>query len=287
MRKVFWITIVLLWSAVSCSEKKKPIPKPVFREGLSTIFVPAEEEKPGKDVREIPVDVYMPKAKKLRGNILVLPGWNFPRNDWYLKTNIRQLAEKHGFLMVFPEMKKSVYETQFFPETTRKVFPIPSGLWVQKILIPFLQKSHKAFLKEQANYLLGLSTGARGVAIIALKSGSLFSAGAGFSGDYDQTKMPRDRLMTAIYGPYSKFPDRWKQIDNPVSMVKLLKVPLYLSHGLKDKVVPSEQTTLFCESIRKGRPELTVQCKLDEHAGHNYLFWNRELKPAFDFFLAH
>lgn len=218
-----------------------------------------------------------------KGNILVLPGWDFPRNDWCQKSSLCKTALKKGYRLIMPEMARSVYSSRYYKETLKEWLKYPNKGWLTDSLIPYLQNTYGILLTEQNNYVLGLSTGGRGVALLILAKPGFFKAGAALSGDFDQTKMPQDRLMIGFYGNYQQFPERWVGEDNPFRQIKNFKTPLYLGHGINDKIVPFEQSQLFYEALKKAQPDLKVifnQAK----GSHDYLYWDSEVEAMLKFF---
>ncbi len=226
------------------------------------------------------IDILQNKTS-CRGDILVLPGWNFSRKAWCNSTQLCTKALQKGYRLILPEMGKSIYATQYFPESRKEWRKYPTLSWVTDTMIPYLQKKYGVFTGEQ-NYLVGLSTGARGVILIAIKTGALFKAGAALSGDYDQTKMPNDNLMTAIYGPYKTFSARWHTMDNPTEQIDQLNIPIYFGHGLNDKIVPCAQTKNFYDLLRQKKPDLKFVFSNPNH-GHDFKYWGSEVDNILDF----
>ncbi|MCB1138012.1 MAG: prolyl oligopeptidase family serine peptidase [Leptospiraceae bacterium] len=226
--------------------------------------------------------------------LLVLPGWKFDKSRWIKETDLKRYAREHSMILVLPQMNTSIYASAYFPETRMKWNPTPGLQYINEKLIPGLREKYGFFLPGKQNYILGLSTGGRGVALIALSNPELFKAGASFSGDFDQSVMPTDKLMAAVYGPFEKFSRRWRETDNPVHAASKLQTPLYLSHGTADHIVPPDQTQRFYDAIQKSRSEngqqaasnqdQAVELKMVPGAGHDFSFWNQQLGPAFAFF---
>jgi len=273
---------VLLLQAGACAEGKpaggRPLPA-----GLSTIAVPASTDP--SVTSTVPVDVFVPPGGRPAGDVLVLPGWNFSRTEWHTKTTILLLARERGLRMAFPDMLKSLYESRYFPETRMKWGPVPGGEWIRTVFIPTM-RTYGFFKEGGANYLLGLSTGGRGVALVSLDNPGLFRAGAALSGDFNQSAMKRDRLMAAVYGPHDGFADRWATVDNPSYRISEWKMPIYLGHGKKDPVVPFEQTHALYKALVAAHPGVPVVLSAPEKAGHDFAYWQSELEPAFDFMLS-
>jgi S-formylglutathione hydrolase FrmB len=217
--------------------------------------------------------------------LLVLPGWDFPRTSWIENSKLVEYANKYGYALILPEMGKTLYESSYYPETQLKWNQIPGGKFIKERFIPEIQKRHNLLKQGQHNTLLGLSTGGRGIALIALENPDLFVAGGSLSGDFSQENTPKDRLMTAVYGSFNVFPERWQGKDNPQARVSEWKMPVYLAHGTVDDIVPESQSRLFYEALVKYRGnQIPVQYKAVKGAGHDYKFWGGQLEEVFEFF---
>jgi S-formylglutathione hydrolase FrmB len=162
---------------------------------------------------------------------------------------------------------------------------IPGGEFIKQRFIPGIQARHQLLLAGKYNTMLGLSTGGRGVALIALENPGLFLAAASLSGDFSQENMPQDRLMTSIYGSFNSFAPRWQGRDNPQARVTEWSVPLYLAHGTADNIVPESQTAMFCQKLKAYHGhKILIQCDRIAGAGHDYKFWGGILPSVFQFF---
>ncbi len=250
--------------------------------GMTTLRIPSSRSGEAS----VAVDVFDPcPGRNCSGDILVLPGWNFPRTKWQEQSPLIAEAEKSGFRCVFPEMKTTLYESRYFPETTMKWSATPGGEWIKSVLIPSLQKMG-LFRPGGSNFVMGLSTGGRGAVLVCLRNPGLFRGAASLSGDFDQTAMRRDRLMTAVYGPCEKFHQRWAGTDNPMKTVGLWNTPLYLGHGRADTVVPFSQSESFYRALKKQHPRMRLVFNDPKDAGHDFTYWSSEVKPVMEFFLS-
>jgi S-formylglutathione hydrolase FrmB len=234
-------------------------------------------------ISNVRVDLIFPKDSFKR-TILVLPGWNFRCDDICKKSDFCELAKNEGFVLIMPDMLKSIYASQLYPETRKDWLQYPTLHWITDTLIPIIQSKYKLLMSKQNNYLFGISTGARGVAMLAIYTNSIFIAGAGFSGDYNQLEMKDDNLVRGYYGSFEQFPERWTEKDNLQKNADKLKIPLFLAHGKADKVVPYTQTLEFYNSISRLNPGLNHKIYLNDTAGHNYAFWQSGYKNALKFF---
>ncbi len=231
----------------------------------------------------VAVDIIKPDIK-IKGNILVLPGWGFSRKEWCTKSDLCKKALKEGYCLILPEMGKSVYASHYYPETRREWHSFLTLAWLADTLIKELQAKYGMLKKGSLNYALGLSTGGRGAVLIALKCPGLFSAVAALSGDFNQVLDPEDKLMTGTYGPYKLFPERWKTEDNPSFHARELISPLYLGHGSSDLVVRPVQSEAFYRLVIKESPDNKIVLHLVQGAGHDFNYWNSELDAVFGFF---
>jgi S-formylglutathione hydrolase FrmB len=218
-----------------------------------------------------------------KGTILLLQGWNFPPTDWCNHSTICQKALEKGYNLVMPDMGKSIYHSTIYKETRADWVKYPTRKWLIDTLFVFLQKKYGLIKKGERNFAIGLSTGARGAVLIALDCPDLFTGIAALSGDYNQVLIPNDNLCKGYYGSYSKFKNRWKTIDNPFARIREFKTPIYLGHGLKDKVVPSSQSVLFYKELLKQHPSLKMRFSTPQKE-HNYQFWANEVDSIFVFF---
>lgn len=244
-----------------------------------TVFTLPFENNP------IKISIYYPQKGTFKGNIVALPGWNFPATDWCDSTSLCSMADSLGYVIILPEMGKSIYCKTLYPETRKDWRKFPTRSWISEKLIPKLQTDFGILLGEQPNYVMGLSTGARGAALLALDHPELFKACALLSGDYDQTQYPKDNLYRGYYGAQNLFPDRWKNEDNLFTAINRFKVPAYIGHGKNDKIVPIKHSEELSKRLNELNKE--VLFRVDENAQHNYVFWNSEVKSVLTFFQEH
>lgn len=258
-----------------------------FKQGKQTACVVKEGEPavvlPFPCKNRIPVDVYTPENVKIVADVLILNGWNFPRDDWQKKTRILKSAKQKGFRLIFPEMGKTVYESEYYPETKLKWSVTPGGKWVREILVPSLQ-NYGLLTVGKRNFVMGLSTGGRGAVLIGLTKSDVFKGVATLSGDFDQASMPKDNLMTLTYGAYTEFQERWETVDNAHRKASEWKLPIYIGHGQADKIVPFSQSKSFYEVLKNTHKSLKIIFNDPKTAGHDYKYWDAEVDPVFDFF---
>lgn len=237
---------------------------------------------------DVKVDIIRPvKCDTAQGTIVILHGWNLPASDWCNKTSLCQKALDQGYLLILPHMGKSTYQYEFYPETRRDWLLFPTRRWLQDTAISHIRNQFNVLQNDQHNYILGLSTGARGVALIVLDMPETFLASAALSGDCDQSLMPTEAIYRGFYGSFTEFPERWTGRDNIISRIKEFKTPIYLGHGALDRVSPHEQTVLFYEKLKACQPEVPAILHIDSTAKHDYQYWDSEVDAMLLFFKEH
>ena len=232
-------------------------------------------------INEVEITVYFPE-NDISGTVLMLPGWNFSMNKTCENSSFCKKALDKGYVLICPEMKKSLYATEIFPETRKDWAVYPQLKFIIDTLIPFFQNKFKLMKKGERNFIYGISTGARGGALILENTDSVFKSGALLSGDYDQVKMRKDNLMNGYYGYYNEFKNRWEGADNPLRNISKLKSSLYIGHGKQDKVVPSNQSLQFYNSLKNSGLKIVFSFK--ENYGHDYVYWESETSAILLFF---
>ncbi len=217
-----------------------------------------------------------------KGTILLLHGWNLDPNGWCEQTTLCRKLRDEGFNVVVPDMGKSMYASAVYPETMQTMADQPQKSWICDTVIPMLRDSLELFQENTFNFLIGLSTGARGAFTIGLEMPQYFSGAVVLSGDYDQTQMPDDHLMTFYYGNYDMFPERWEGEDNLFLQAEKWILPIYIGHAADDPVVPAEQSrSLNSELLSLGK--VKPLSHFPERYGHDYRYWESETENIMQF----
>lgn len=247
---------------------------------ICTIHLPQKDTLISLNGIETIIKVVPPEKKK--GTFLLLHGWNLPADDWCTKTSLCDSAISAGYCVILPQMGKSNYQLRSYPETRPDYASTPGLLWLTDTLIPHLQ-SMCLLTEGESNFIVGLSTGGRGVACVCEQLPGLFIGAAALSGDYDQSAMQIDKVHIGFWGTYQKFSERWTTDENPIYGISKMKTPIYLGHGINDKVTNCIQSQLFYDSLKKHHPKLRTQIHLPE-AGHDYDYWGSEVPAIMAFF---
>jgi len=222
----------------------------------------------------------------IRGNLLLLHGWNLPANEWCEKTTVCKKALDSGFVLIIPDFGKTTYHYEQYPETILKYRKYPTRKWMYDTLFTHLQNHFGLLIKGEKNFVAGLSTGGRGAALFALEHPGIFKACAALSADFDQTKIPDEPINNGYYGSFKKFPDRWAGRDNIFNRISEFKVPVFLAHGKKDAVCPFSQTQNFYLRLEKAG-DTNAEFFTTKTDGHNYVFWEKATDKMISFFMSY
>ncbi|MCC6623994.1 MAG: prolyl oligopeptidase family serine peptidase [Deltaproteobacteria bacterium] len=226
-------------------------------------------------------------AGAARGTILVLPGWGFDRRMVCWRSSFCDDARAAGWNLVLAGMDKSVYAGEVYPQTRHDMAVQKTRTWVVGRLLPALQERYGVLRPGEDNFLYGMSTGGRGVALLALHAPEIFRGGAALSGDFDMLLETKDPLLLLHYGSHRRFPERWSGEDNPALHAARIRIPLYLASGTADKIVPAEQSIQFHRRMREAHPDMDLHLELVDGAGHDFGFWGSQTGPILEFFAKH
>lgn len=185
--------------------------------------------------------------------------------------------------LLFVEMQRSVYLENYYPQTRLDYKQYPTRTWLMDSVVNVLQNTEIIYPKN-FNYVIGLSTGGRGAAILALEYPNIFKGAACLSGDFDPTLQKDDKLMIYSIGPYDKYKSLWEGSNNIAKRASEMKTPIYIGHGKKDKTSPIIQSTHFAEELKKQNPKLLVKTNFPDSMGHNYKYWDSEVDSVISFF---
>lgn len=197
------------------------------------------------------VNVYLLANKNFfsRGTVILLHGWNLSPLSWCDQTSFCNELLSMGYNIIIPDMGKSVYAFQYYPQTAKTMMMYPQLPFVLDTLLPFLKDSINILNKSHYNFLIGYSMGARGALSIAENEDNMFSGLILLAGEYDQTLLPEDNVLTMFYGSYQKYPERWEGKENLLRNIDKLNVPVLILHGAKDSVIPVIQSDTLAKVL--------------------------------------
>lgn len=296
MKHVFLTSLMLIVVFFSCHKSGRYEGDQGYKIQHSWIF----KSPVNKLVLNIPwknttrkVYIFFPPQFIKKGQVMLLHGWNLPPLQWFEETTLDEKLLKAGFILIVPDMGKSLYATSTYKETLPVLKQQPLLSWLKDTVITYLQDSIGIFKKGDNNFIVGLSTGARGAFALSLHKPDLLSGIGLLSGDYDQTLNPYDNLMIYLYGNYELFPKRWEGRDNLLrEFLRKIKLtqrcflpPLFVAHGMDDPVVSVVQSdTLVQVLLQHG---CSVQYRFIQGEKHNYHFWEGETPYVLNFILSY
>jgi S-formylglutathione hydrolase FrmB len=147
-----------------------------------------------------------------------------------------------------------------------------------------LREEYCVLQEDGYNFVIGLSSGARGAVRLIQEMPDLFVSAAALSGDYDPSQMKTDNIYRGFLGEYEDHPERWEEAENLSSKAGQIRTPLYLGHGERDDFVPHTQSVEFYNVLRKENPSLNLRLNVVPDRGGSYAYWNYEISNIFRFF---
>lgn len=229
------------------------------------------------------VSVYLPagfQAGRRWPLLVALHGWNHDAAKWR-GLGLGALADRHGLVVVAPEMGTSVYERAFHPETVRAWGPAPGACWVAEVVLPWARRTLPVAQGRQGTALLGYSTGGRGALVVAARWPAAAFA-ASLSGTYDLAALDEAtgeyRIHEQVFGPRGPFAERWRDEEIPLGSPALRATEVWLAHGADDPVVPAAQQDAAAAALRPGHPGLVAR-RVARQA-HTEGFWRAQLPDA-------
>jgi len=236
------------------------------------------------------IQIYFPKSytkgKKLR-TIIALHQYDSNERDWENGAAIESRANKFNMVIVCPNMDKTVYETNYYPETTHKWNVIPGGKFIGETLIKFLNDNFSLALKRESTGIAGVIAGAHGAILTACQYPDKFGAAAGISGFYDPTIMQNSRMIEEVYGSYKNFQARWENEDNPLKLADRLKgVHVFLYHGLKQDAYQPGQSRLLAiklKQLQKKDPKFSITYTDSKNGAYGWMYWRGQIPEMMEF----
>ena len=235
------------------------------------------------------IQIYFPKdyvkGKKLR-TIIALHESNKNERDWE-SSGVESFANKYNMVIVCPNMKRSVYEDSFYPETTYKWNVIPGSKFLGETLIKFLNSNFSLALKRESTGIMGVEAGAHGALLTPCYYPNRFKAAAGISGYYDPTAMQNSKMIESVYGDYKNFQARWENDASPLKLAEKLKgVHVFLYHGLKYDSYQPEQSRIMAikiKQLQKKSSDYSITYKENKNGSRGWAHWSNQVSDIMSF----
>jgi S-formylglutathione hydrolase FrmB len=211
--------------------------------------------------------------------VIALHGWKHEAGRWRT-LGLGRLADRHGLVVVAPELGTTVYEAAFYEETTRRWGPSPGACWVGEVVLPWARRALAVDPAPGRTAIIGYSTGGRGALVVAARYPE-FAFAASLSGTYDLAALAEGSgeylIHQQLFGPRRAFAARWREEEIRLDGPALAATRLWLAHGALDPVVPAAQQEALRARLRAGGAAVTAT--LVPGAGHTDAFWAAELGP--------
>lgn len=279
-RNYLFILIIILTTIIGCQRKEK-INFERLTPHKSFLYVDHRNDTTFKIKRaNNDVNVYLLANNNFftRGTVILLHGWDLSPLSWCDQTSFCNELLSMGYHVIIPDMGKSVYASQYYPETVKTMAMYPQLPFVLDTLLPFLQDSIHILNSSHNNFLIGYSMGARGALAIAENTENIFSRLVLISGEYDQTLVPEDNILTMYFGSYQQFPERWEGKDNLLRNIDKLNIPVLILHGQNDDVISAIQSDTLAK-VLENKNKFYIKTIYNNY-GHDFDFVQKTVKDV-------
>ena len=205
-------------------------------------------------------------------NLILLPGWNYPIEHWEDSTNWIFWAKENRVSLIMPDMHKSIYQLENYPQTRSDWKGEKSLSWLNDTLFPYLKEEFNVLNESDEVAVLGISTGGRGAIALAQQVPALIDEAYSLSGDFATLDFPNDNLYRGYFGPLKGNEEIWKAEDLCRKEYSS-SISIYLFHAQNDRVVPVAHSQQLEEQIKTKNPH--VQLFIQNEGGHNYTYWTK------------
>ncbi len=238
--------------------------------------------------RNVHVDVILPSKdflslinndieyeKKLYKCLYLLHGTGDNQSAWSKNTNIEELAQRYGVVVVMPSA-----ENTYYTDTTYSVF-IKS--FIEKELYSFISCNFPVSNDKKDIYIAGNSMGGYGALKIALSNLDKFGNCASFSGGLDIVKQVNSKLANiidfkAVFGDINNLDKTEHSIKYLLKDFNSGDLNIYLTCGSDD------QNLLSTKEIVNILDDKKIKYKFIKGSGaHTWSYWDNQIKDYFKF----
>ena len=230
--------------------------------------------------KSVSVHVAMQEKSDCPRKVLyLLHGLSDDDSVWSRNANVERYAAPYPLLVVMPDVERSFYTDmayggKFYTYLTQE---LPE--WIENMFC--------VSAKREDTFLAGLSMGGYGAVKIALRNPERYAGAASLSGVLDIKKCVEDQNLSclnefeAIFG---KHYDLTNSMENPMFLLDQIgpvKPKILQYCGTEDYLYDCNQT--FRKKIEGLGFDYTYH---EESGGHEWNFWDRNIKRAIDEFFG-
>ena len=220
--------------------------------------------------------------------LYLLHGHSDDNLAWIRHTNVEDLANEYGFIVVMPTTHRGYY--------TDALHGHKYGTFISKELIPAIDNTFPTINDRSSRFIAGLSMGGFGALKLSMENPDKFSKAASFSGavnpfatslltDLDGSPMDdKMKNLENIFGTEESYYKSLNHLDNLAIEYKIndkekYPISFYASCGTEDPLYDSNKKFIAVMN------ENGFKIKLEKRPGnHNWEFWSVDIKKAFEFF---
>ncbi len=206
--------------------------------------------------------------------VFLLHGWSGNYTQWNTLINLKEYANKYGFVIVCPD---GFYDSWYTDNLMRKNYQFEKFFWND--LIPEILFTYRIDIKNI--FISGLSMGGHGALTLFFKNPYFFKSAGSTSGILNLTKFPGKWNLNLAYGNWTNNKKNWLE-NSAVYLVKNIK-------DLNKQIIVDCGSEDFAFNVNREFFDkckaLNIKIKFITRPGtHSAGYWRKSIKQHFDFF---
>lgn len=203
--------------------------------------------------------------------VYLLHGHSGTYKDWIEKVpEIMDHADKLGIIIVCPDGN---FNSWYFDSPADA--EIKYETYISKELVSWIDKHYNTIASPKGRAITGLSMGGHGALYLAFKHQNVFGAAGSMSGGVDLRPFPDNWEISEKLGPYTVYPERWKE-HSVINLVHLLRphgLHLIIDCGIDDFFY-AVNMNLHEKLLKKNIPHDFIS----RPGGHTWEYWDNSIR---------
>ncbi len=201
--------------------------------------------------------------------VFLLNGYGGNHLDWIShRTDLPELAEQYGMLMVMPDGRDSWY----FDSPVDSTLQMES--YITRELAPYINSNYPVSQRPERRAITGLSMGGHGAMYLAVRHPEIFRNAGTMSGGVDMEPFPGRWKIAERIGPQDRYPERW----HDMSVINLVEE---LQPRTLNITIDCGKDDFFADANRRLHEKLTGSGVDHDYTvrpgAHTWSYWNNSI----------
>lgn len=246
---------------------------------VSVIEIPASKmDKPIQATLILP-DAYQQKSEKRFPVLYLLHGAGGSHAGWNKKTDISQLADEYGMIVLCPDGGKTSW---YFDSPIDPTYQYET--YVAKDCVQFMDSNYRTLAQRESRATCGLSMGGHGALFLAIRHLDTFNVAVALSGGVDIRPFPKNWDIALRIGTIKKHPKNWEKytVINQAKILKNGELAISIDCGTGD----------FFRDVNRALHQQLIDAGVDHHfeeapGKHNWIYWKAAIRRQMPFISQH